>query len=105
MSGNPDAYTSIFHHLKPFGQVVLMGIPAEPQAMDWQTVIFKQLTVKGVCGRRMPETWQQMSALVDTGLDLTPLITKRVHYTQFKEGFDALSQNMPGKVIMSWEPV
>ena len=82
-----------------------MGVPAEPQTMGWQTVIFKQLTVKGVCGRRMPETWQQMSALVDAGLDLTPLIAKRIHYTQFKEGFDALSQQVAGKVIMNWESV
>ena len=103
MSGNADAYASVFHHTKRFGQLVLMGVPTEQQAMDWQTVIFKQLTVKGVCGREMPGTWQQMSALVDAGLDLAPLITKRIHYTEFEEGFEALSQDRAGKVIMNWE--
>ena len=103
MSGNEDAYATLFAHTRHLGQIVMVGVPTAPRPMDWRSVIFKQLTVKGVWGRAMPQTWQQMSGLIEGGLDLSPIITKRIHYTQFEEGFEALRLGMAGKVIMSWE--
>ena len=103
MSGNPEAYPLVFNHTKAEGEIVLVGILDTPQRMDWRSFIFKQLTVKGIFGRKMPETWQRMAGLIKEGLDLEPIITKRIHYTQYEEGFDALKRQAPGKVVMTWE--
>lgn len=104
MSGNPSAYLDVFNHIKSQGEIVLAGVPQDSMSMDWRPVVFNQLKVKGVNGRSMPETWQQMSSLIEGGLDLSPIITKRIHYTEFEEGFEALRMAIPGKVIMNWEP-
>lgn len=103
MSGNPSVYFDVFSHVKSQGEIVLVGAPQDIVSMDWRSVIFKQLTVKGVNGRSMPETWQQMSSIIEGGLDLSPIITKRIHYTEFEEGFEALRRAQPGKIIMNWE--
>ena len=100
--GNRDAYPLVFNHTRQKGEVVLAGIPDSSLEMDWRSVIFKQLTIKGVHGRAVPETWQQMSALIEGGLDLSPIISKCLHYTEFEEGFNLLAQGWPGKVIMDW---
>jgi len=70
--------------------------------VDWRTVIFKKLTIKGAHGRSMPETWQRMSGLIEGGLDLSSLIVKHIHYTEFEEGFEMLAGGVAGKVIMDW---
>ena len=80
-----------------------MDLLETPQLMDWRPVIFKQLTIKGAQGRAMPQTWQRVAKLIEEGLDISPIITQRIHYTQFEEGFEALKRQEPGKVIMSWE--
>ena len=73
------------------------------EEIDWNQVIFKGLTIQGIYGRKMYETWYKMAAMVQSGLDLTPLITHRFHYTEFEKGFEAMNSGKSGKVILSWE--
>jgi threonine 3-dehydrogenase len=81
----------------------MLGIPAGEMAIDWRTVIFNMLTVKGIYGREMYETWYKMSVMLESGLDITPVITHRYHYTEFEKGFEAMSSGQSGKVILNWQ--
>ena len=84
------------------GKIALLGIPAGELAIDWNTVIFNMLTIRGIYGREMYETWYLMQSMLQTGLDITPVITHRFHYTQFEEAFDVMRSGKSGKVIMDW---
>ena len=84
------------------GKIAMLGIPAEPIAIDWNTVIFNMLTIKGIYGREMYETWYKMTVMVESGLDITPVITHRFHYTDFERGFAAMQSGRSGKVILAW---
>ncbi|HEY6170558.1 MAG TPA: L-threonine 3-dehydrogenase [Verrucomicrobiae bacterium] len=102
MSGNPAAFRDMLDNLCHGGKVAMLGIPSEPVAIDWNKVIFNMLTIKGIYGREMYETWYQMSVMLQSGLDIKPVITHRFHYTEFEQGFAAMLSGQSGKVILDW---
>ncbi|MGB1557397.1 MAG: L-threonine 3-dehydrogenase [Oceanococcaceae bacterium] len=103
MSGNPQAFRDLLANMCHGGKVAMLGIPSEDVAIDWNTVIFNMLTIKGIYGREMYETWYKMSVMVETGLDVSPVISHRLHYTDFAEGFEAMKAGQAGKVILNWD--
>ncbi len=103
MSGNPDAFRDLLVNMCHGGKVAILGIPAEQMAIDWSLVIFNMLTLKGIYGREKYETWYKMSVLIDSGLDISPVITHRLHYTDFQQGFDAMNAGEASKVILNWD--
>jgi len=103
MSGNPSAFKDLLANMCHGGKVAILGIPADPVAIDWNLVIFNMLTLKGIYGREMYETWYKMSVMVENGLDISPVITHRLHYTEFQQGFDAMNAGDACKVILNWE--
>ncbi|MFB1035524.1 MAG: zinc-binding dehydrogenase, partial [Sinobacterium sp.] len=103
MSGNPSAFKDLLANMCHGGKVAMLGIPSEPLAIDWNTVIFNMLTLKGIYGREMYETWYKMSVMIETGLNIAPVITHRLHYSDFQEGFDAMRAGNASKVILNWE--
>ena len=80
----------------------MLGIPEKEMASDWNLVIFNMITIKGIYGREMYETWYKMSVMIETGLDISPVITHRLHYTEFQEGFDVMCAGKASKVILKW---
>ena len=84
-------------------QIAMLGIPSEEMSIDWRTVIFNMLTIKGIYGREMYETWYKMTVMLQSGLDITPVITHRYHYTEFEKGFEAMVSGNSGKVVLSWD--
>jgi threonine 3-dehydrogenase len=102
MSGAPPAFRSMLAAMNHGGRIALLGIPPGDMAIDWQQVIFKGLFIKGVYGREMFETWYKMAALVQSGLDLTPLITHHFAIDDFQQGFDVMRSGQSGKVILDW---
>jgi threonine 3-dehydrogenase len=102
MSGAPSAFQNILDNLCHGGKVAVLGIPAEKYAVDWETIIFNMITIRGVYGREMYETWYKMSVFIESGLDLAPIITHRLPYTEFQQGFDAMESGDAGKVILDW---
>ncbi|HMK34239.1 MAG TPA: L-threonine 3-dehydrogenase, partial [Desulfomonilaceae bacterium] len=102
MSGNPDALRSILANSCHGGKIALLGILPAPAAIDWDAVIFNGLTIKGIYGREMYETWYKMTSMIQSGLDISPLITHRYHYTEFQQGFDVMRSGRSGKVILHW---
>lgn len=103
MSGNPQAFNSMIENLCHGGKIALLGIPSNDTIIDWNLVIFNMLTIKGIYGREMYETWYKMSVLVESGLDISPIITHHFHFSEFQQGFDAMLTGQSGKVILSWE--
>jgi len=85
------------------GKVAMLGIPPEEMSIDWNAVVFNLLTIKGIYGREMYETWYKMTVMIQGGLDLTPVITHRLHYTEFEQGFGAMNAGQAGKVVLSWK--
>jgi threonine 3-dehydrogenase len=81
----------------------MLGIPAEEMAIDWRAVIFHMLTIKGIYGREMYETWYKMSVMLQSGLDISQVITHRFPYTEYMQGFEAMISGNSGKVVLSWE--
>ena len=102
MSGNPAAFREMIDQMCHGGKIAMLGIPAEPMAIDWNKVIFNMLTIKGIYGREMYETWYKMSVMLESGLDLRPVITHRFHFTEFEKGFEAMLSGNCGKVILNW---
>jgi len=103
MSGNPKALTSILENMCHGGKIALLGIQSTSSSIDWNKVVFNGLTLKGIYGREMFETWYKMSSMIQSGLDIEPLITHRFHYTDFEEGFKWMASGMSGKVILNRE--
>jgi threonine 3-dehydrogenase len=103
MSGNPQALSDQITHMCHGGKIAILGIPAQNTAIDWSQVIFNMLTLKGIYGREMYETWYKMSVMIQTGLDISPVITHRMHYSDFDEGFTAMNNGSASKVILSWD--
>jgi threonine 3-dehydrogenase len=103
MSGNPQAFNDLLANMCHGGKVAILGIPSENTAIDWSKVIFNMLTLKGIYGREMYETWYKMSVMIDSGLDISPVITHRLDYREFQQGFDAMSAGDASKVILNWE--
>ena len=102
MSGNPTAFRQMLEQMNHGGKVALLGIPPGETAIDWNQVIFKGLELKGVYGREMFETWYKMVALIQSGLDISPLITHHFKVDDFKQGFEAMNSGQSGKVILDW---
>ncbi|WP_300513021.1 L-threonine 3-dehydrogenase [Aliiroseovarius sp.] len=102
MSGAPDAMRQMIARMNNGGKLALLGIAPTDFAVDWNQVIFKMLQIKGIYGREMFETWYKMIALIQTGLDLSGLITHRISIDEYAEGFAAMRSGMAGKVVMDW---
>ena len=102
MSGNDSAFREMLDNMCHGGKVAMLGIPPGPIEIDWNTVIFNMLTIKGVYGREMYETWYKMTVLIQGGLDITPVITHRFDAADFKNGFDVMNSGQSGKVILDW---
>jgi threonine 3-dehydrogenase len=84
-------------------RIAMLGIPKTEMSMDWNTVIFNMLTIKGIYGREMYETWYKMSVMIESGLDISPVITHRFPYREFEQGFQAMNSGFSGKVILYWK--
>jgi len=102
MSGNAGAFNEMIENMSHGAKIAMLGIPPEPAMMDWNKVIFNMLTIKGIYGREMYETWYKMTVLVESGLDISPVITHRMRYDEFEDGFAAMKTGNAGKVILSW---
>ncbi|MES2568769.1 MAG: L-threonine 3-dehydrogenase [Verrucomicrobiota bacterium] len=102
MSGAPDALRDMLDQMAHGGKIAMLGIPPGPIAIDWNKVVFNMLTIKGIYGREMYETWYKMSVMLQSGLDIRPVITHRFHYTEFEKGFAAMLSGESGKVILNW---
>ncbi|WP_298774951.1 L-threonine 3-dehydrogenase [uncultured Shewanella sp.] len=103
MSGVPSAFHSMLETMNHGGKIAMLGIPGAEMPIDWSKVIFKGLTIKGVYGREMFETWYKMASLIQSGLDLSPIITHHFPIDEFQAGFDAMCSGQSGKVILSWD--
>ncbi|MBZ6386309.1 MULTISPECIES: L-threonine 3-dehydrogenase [Pantoea] len=103
MSGAPPAFRTLLEVMNHGGRIALLGIPPGEMAIDWNQVIFKGLFIKGIYGREMFETWYKMAALIQSGLDLTPVITHRYSIDDFQQGFDEMRSGRSGKVVLSWD--
>jgi threonine 3-dehydrogenase len=101
MSGNPDAFRMLLGNMCHGGKIALLGI-MPPAEIDWDTVVFNGLTIKGIYGREMYETWYKMTMMIQCGLDITPVITHRFHYTEYEEAFRVMRSGNSGKVVMTW---
>jgi len=102
MSGSPQALGDMIGNMSHGGRIALLGIPARESQMDWRPVIFNMITIKGIYGREMYETWYKMSVMLDSGLDISPVITHRFRYDEFQKGFDAMISGAAGKVVLDW---
>jgi threonine 3-dehydrogenase len=102
MSGNGMAFRDMLVNMCHGGKIALLGIPGADLAIDWNTVIFNMLTIKGIYGREMFETWYLMQSMIQTGLDISPVITHKFPYQDFEEAFAVMSSGQSGKVIMDW---
>jgi len=102
MSGNGQAFQDMLVNLCHGGKVALLGIPTKELAIDWNTVIFNSLTIRGIYGREMYETWYLMQSMILTGLEINSVITHRFHYTEFREAFEVMRSGHSGKVILNW---
>lgn len=103
MSGAASAFGDILGSVNNGAKVALLGIPAAPIAIDWNDVIFKSLILKGIYGREMYETWYKMAAMLQSGLNIAPVITHRLPIDDFQKGFDAMLSGQCGKVVLSWD--
>ena len=102
MSGNPSAFRDMLLNICHGGKVAMLGIPSGEMAIDWNTVVFNMLTIKGIYGREMYETWYKMTVMLQSGLDINPVITHRMPYSDFEDGFQAMISGESGKVILKW---
>ncbi|MFN2289282.1 MAG: L-threonine 3-dehydrogenase [Chromatocurvus sp.] len=103
MSGNPQAFNDLVNNMCHGGKIAMLGIPEKNMAIDWSLVIFNMLTIKGIYGREMYETWYKMSVMIESGLDIAPVITHRMDYRDFEKGFEVMNSGEASKVILNWE--
>ncbi|GAB1476979.1 L-threonine 3-dehydrogenase [Bacillota bacterium] len=103
MSGNAKAFESMIKNMCHGGKIAVLGIQQPGCSTDWNTVVFNGLTIKGIYGREMYETWYKMTAMIQSGLDISPVITHRYHYTEYEEAFKVMASGQSGKVVLDWE--
>ncbi|OJF69973.1 L-threonine 3-dehydrogenase [Alteromonas sp. V450] len=103
MSGVPVAFRDMLNKMNHGGKIAMLGIPPQDVAIDWNQVIFKGLVIKGIYGREMFETWYKMASLLQSGLDLSPIITHTFSIDDFQKGFDTMGSGQSGKVILDWQ--
>ncbi len=102
MSGNAAAFREMLANMSHGAKIAILGIPDKEMSIDWRTVIFNMLTLKGIYGREMFETWYKMTVMLQSGLDIRPVITHRLACEEFHKGFEVMSDGQCGKVILSW---
>jgi threonine 3-dehydrogenase len=102
MSGNPRAFTDMLDAMVNGGRIAMLGIMPGNAAIDWNLVVFHGLTIKGIYGREMFETWYKMTALIQSGLDISPVITHHFPYTKFLEGIELMKSGQSGKIVLDW---
>ena len=102
MSGNPSAFNDMLENMCHGGKIAMLGIPEKEMAIDWNTVVFNMLTIKGIYGREMYETWYKMTVMLEGGLDIKPVITHRFGFEEFEKGFETALSGESGKVILEW---
>jgi threonine 3-dehydrogenase len=100
MSGNPAALKDMIANMSHGGKIALLGIPSKEMPMDWRQVIFNMITIKGIYGREMYDTWYKMSVMIESGVDISPVITHRFAFEDFQKGFDAMISGQTGKVVL-----
>jgi threonine 3-dehydrogenase len=105
MSGNSSAFRDMLANMSHGGKIAMLGIPSSEIPIDWHHVIFNMLTIKGIYGREMYETWYKMTVMLESGLDISPVITHRFTYADFQQGFDAMHSGRAGKVLLDWRNV
>jgi threonine 3-dehydrogenase len=105
MSGSPAAFREMLENMCHGGQIAMLGIPSAEMAIDWRHVIFNMLTIKGIYGREMFETWYKMTVMLESGLDITPVITHRFSWRDYEKGFEVMRSGEAGKVILDWHDV
>ncbi len=103
MSGNPKAFREMLANMCAGGKIAMLGIQPGDVAIDWSTVVFNMLTIKGIYGREMYETWYKMTVMIQSGLDIEPVITHRFDYAHFQQGFDVMRSGKSGKVVLTWK--
>jgi threonine 3-dehydrogenase len=103
MSGNGQAFRDMLASMAHGAKIAMLGIPAREIAIDWNTVIFSMLTIKGIYGREMYETWYKMTVMLQNGLDIKPVITHRFPYTEFERAFEVMDSGNSGRVLLNWE--
>src|SRR5262245_63143032 len=102
MSGNAAALRDMLANMAHGGKIAILGIPEKEFAIDWHKVIFNMLTLKGIYGREMYETWYQMTVMLQSGLDIGPVITHRFPFQEYEKGFQAMRTGDCGKVVLTW---
>ena len=102
MSGNAAAFREMLSNVCHGGKIAMLGIPGEEMAIDWNTVVFNMLTIQGIYGREMYETWYKMTVMLQSGLDISPVITHRFPFADFQQGFDVMRSGQSGKVVLTW---
>jgi threonine 3-dehydrogenase len=102
MSGNPQALRDMIDNMAHGGRIALLGIMPGPAAIDWNKVVFNMLTLRGVYGREMYETWYKMTGLIEAGLDISPVITHRFHFSEFERAFELMRSGNSGKIVLEW---
>jgi threonine 3-dehydrogenase len=102
MAGHPDALRGMLANMCHGGKIALLGLLPEKTDIDWDLVVFNGLTLKGIYGREMYETWYKMTAMIKSGLDISAVITHRFDYTDFEEAFEVMRSGQSGKVILKW---
>ncbi len=102
MSGSPAALPDMIENMSHGGAIAVLGIPNHPPNVDWSDVIFKSLTIQGIYGREMYETWYQMTTMLESGVDVSPVITHRFKYDEFEQAFEVMRSGDCGKVILDW---
>jgi threonine 3-dehydrogenase len=102
MSGSPAALNAMIGAMAHGGRIALLGIMPNTAAVDWNKVVFNMLTIRGIYGREMYDTWYKMTAMIQSGLDISPVITHRLPYTEFQQGFDLMRSGKSGKIVLTW---
>jgi threonine 3-dehydrogenase len=105
MSGSPEAFREMLENMSHGGKIAMLGIPSGEVAIDWSEVIFNMLTIKGIYGREMFETWYKMTVMIESGLDISPVITHRFSWREYEKGFEAMRTGEAGKVILDWSSI
>lgn len=103
MSGNASAFQSMIQNMCHGGKIAVLGIQQPNTVIDWNTIVFNGLTLKGIYGREMYETWYKMTAMIQSGLDISPIITHRFHYTEYEKAFELMASGNSGKIVLNWE--
>lgn len=103
MSGSPVAFKQMEQNMCHGGKIAMLGIQPDDSTVDWNTIVFNGLTIKGIYGREMYETWYKMTSMIQTGLDITPVITHHYSYKDYEKGFEVMRSGRSGKVILNWE--